>query len=107
MPGTTCTSSQPSSPKLSRICLVACTRSGAVMYSHFVMLATLVGGRDPGRRVATVTRVNSVDPDDVMTRPAEPPDAVVRYAAHEAGLIDVHLPADVASPRPLVVFVHG
>ena len=51
--------------------------------------------------------MSPVDPDDVMTRAAEPPDAVVRYAAHEAGLIDVHLPADAARPRPLVVFVHG
>jgi acetyl esterase/lipase len=48
-----------------------------------------------------------VDPDDVMTRPAPPPDAVVRYAAHDDGLIDVHLPAGPSQPRPLVVYVHG
>jgi acetyl esterase/lipase len=42
-----------------------------------------------------------------MTRAAEPPDAVVRYAAHDDGLIDVHLPAGAARPRPLVVFIHG
>jgi len=48
-----------------------------------------------------------VDTDDVMTRDAEPPDAVVRYAAHEAGVIDVHLPANAARPRPLGVYVHG
>src|SRR5690606_23654983 len=36
-PGTTWTSSQPSSPKLSRICLVLWISSGAVRYSHFVM----------------------------------------------------------------------
>ena len=34
------------------------------------------------------------------------PDAVVRYAAHEDGLIDVHLPAG-PGPHPLVVYVHG
>ena len=43
----------------------------------------------------------------MLTRLAEPPDAVVRYAAHDDGLIDVHLPADVSAPRPLVVYVHG
>ncbi|MFL6133643.1 MAG: alpha/beta hydrolase family protein [Nocardioidaceae bacterium] len=45
--------------------------------------------------------------DDVMTRAAEPPDAVLRYAPHDDGLIDVHLPAGDARPRPLVVYVHG
>ncbi len=34
------------------------------------------------------------------------PDAVVRYAAHEDGLVDVHLP-DGPGPHPLVVYVHG
>ncbi len=34
MPGTIWTSSQPSRPKLSRICLVAWTSTGAVRYSH-------------------------------------------------------------------------
>ena len=28
-------------------------------------------------------------PDDVMTRASEPPDAVVRYAPHDDGLVDV------------------
>src|SRR5688572_6284518 len=44
MPGTTCTSSQPSSPQLSRICLVAWTSTGTVTYSHFVMAATVATG---------------------------------------------------------------
>src|SRR5262249_17310390 len=35
--GSTVTSSQPSSPHWSRICLVAWIRSGTVAYSHFVM----------------------------------------------------------------------
>ena len=42
-----------------------------------------------------------------MTRPAEGPDAVLRYAAHEDGLVDVHLPPGPLRPSPLVVFVHG
>lgn len=36
-PGTTCTSSHPSCPHVSRICFVAWIRSGTVAYSHFVM----------------------------------------------------------------------
>jgi acetyl esterase/lipase len=47
--------------------------------------------------------------DDIgsVSRLALPlPDAVVRYAAHDDGLIDVHLPA--AGPAgPLVVLLHG
>lgn len=34
------------------------------------------------------------------------PDAVMRYAAHEDGLVDVHLPSG-PGPHPLVVYVHG
>ncbi len=37
--------------------------------------------------------------------PADLPDAVVRYAPHEDGILDVHLPD--AGPRPLVVLLHG
>jgi acetyl esterase/lipase len=50
------------------------------------------------------------DPTDVLSRAAEPPDAVVRYADHDDGVIDVFLPASVgrpSAPCPLVVFVHG
>jgi acetyl esterase/lipase len=50
------------------------------------------------------------DSTDVLTRAAEPPDAVVRYADHADGIVDVFLPASVGrptTPRPLVVFVHG
>jgi acetyl esterase/lipase len=43
----------------------------------------------------------------VMTRAADPPDAVLRYADHDAGLVDVHLPPEVPAPRPLIVNVHG
>src|SRR5712691_4368573 len=38
----TATSSQPSSPQLSRICLVACTSSGTVEYSHFCMGSNII-----------------------------------------------------------------
>jgi acetyl esterase/lipase len=48
-----------------------------------------------------------VPPEDVMSRSSEPPDAVVRYAAHDDGLVDVHLPARTDRPLPLVVYVHG
>jgi acetyl esterase/lipase len=48
-----------------------------------------------------------MQPDDVMTRPSEPPDLVLRYAAHDDGLVDVHLPPGAARPRPLVFYVHG
>jgi acetyl esterase/lipase len=49
-----------------------------------------------------------VDPDDVMARASEPPDAVVRYAGHADGLIDVHLPpGHQDTDRPLVFYVHG
>jgi acetyl esterase/lipase len=51
--------------------------------------------------------VGLMDPGDVTTRVSEPPDAVLRCAAHEDGIIDVHLPAGPATPRPLVFFVHG
>jgi acetyl esterase/lipase len=53
------------------------------------------------------TSVGPVDAEDVLTRASEPPDAVLRYAAHDDGLIDVHLPAGDARARPLVVYVHG
>jgi len=52
--------------------------------------------------------VGPVPDDDVMTRTSRLPDAVLRYAVHDAGLVDVHLPAAGAGEgRPLVVNVHG
>jgi acetyl esterase/lipase len=48
-----------------------------------------------------------VNSDDVLARPCEPPDVVLRYAAHDDGLIDVHLPPGPSRPRPLVFVVHG
>jgi acetyl esterase/lipase len=49
-------------------------------------------------------------PEDVLTRPAEPPDAVVRYAEHDDGVIDLYLPPREAhrdAGLPLLVFLHG
>ena len=52
--------------------------------------------------------MTGVDPTDVMTRAAELPDAVVRYAEHDDGLVDVHLPPRLRNtPAPLVVLLHG
>lgn len=42
---------------------------------------------------------------DVLTRPAGLPDAVVRYAEHDDGLLDVHVPHGPA--RGLLHLVHG
>src|SRR3954453_5323881 len=83
MPGTTCTSSQPSSPMLSRICLVACTSSGTVMYSHFVIAATLSMDASNVARVAA---------EHVLDRSMPGPDLVVRYGDHADAVIDVFLP---------------
>src|SRR3954454_3258690 len=91
MPGTTWTSSQPSAPKLSRICLVACTSSGAVMYSHLSMAPTLV----PDPR----------DYDRQMPVPPDLPDAVLRYDHHEDALVDVHVPA--APNGSTLLLLHG
>ncbi|NUR06462.1 MAG: alpha/beta hydrolase [Nocardioidaceae bacterium] len=41
-----------------------------------------------------------------MTRSSEPPDAVLRYADHDDGVVDVHLPS-TPGPHPLVVHLHG
>jgi len=43
----------------------------------------------------------------VLTRSSEPPDAVLRYAPHADGVIDLHLPPGPSRPRPLVFLVHG
>ncbi len=46
----------------------------------------------------------------MLSRPAEGPDVVLRYAEHADGVIDVFLPPSLgrpAQPGPLVVAVHG
>jgi acetyl esterase/lipase len=49
-----------------------------------------------------------VDPDEVLTRTSDLPDAVLRYADHADGVVDVHLPpTGDGSPRPLVFLLHG
>jgi acetyl esterase/lipase len=44
--------------------------------------------------------------DSVLDRAAALPDAVVRYADHTDGVVDLHLPAG-PGPHPLVVTLHG
>jgi acetyl esterase/lipase len=50
-------------------------------------------------------------PDDVLTRPAPPPDLVIRYGAGPEHVADVRLPprrpGAMAPPAPLVIFLHG
>lgn len=50
-------------------------------------------------------------PDDVLTRPAPPPDLVIRYGAGPEHVADVRLPrrrsGATAPPAPLVIFLHG
>ncbi len=46
----------------------------------------------------------------MLSRPAESPDIVLRYADHADGLVDVFLPPALGvpeSPAPLLVLVHG
>jgi acetyl esterase/lipase len=50
--------------------------------------------------------VAHVPPDDLLTRPAALPEAVLRYGAHADALVELHLPR-AGGPRPLVVLVHG
>ncbi len=52
-----------------------------------------------------------VDPDDVLMRTADMPDAVLRYDGRREAVIDVHVPArhpaDAPAAAPLVVLIHG
>ncbi len=43
----------------------------------------------------------------MLTRSSEPPDAVLRYAPHADGVVDMHLPPGPSRPRPLLFLVHG
>ncbi|MFB6394022.1 alpha/beta hydrolase family protein [Polymorphospora lycopeni] len=49
----------------------------------------------------------SSDPRSVLSRPAPPPDATVRYGGHPDQIADVRLPGGTGPVRPLVVVVHG
>ena len=43
----------------------------------------------------------------VLSRPAPPPDQVLRYGPLPEHIVDVRLPAASGAPRPLVMIVHG
>ncbi|MBA3311186.1 MAG: hypothetical protein H0U28_14245, partial [Nocardioidaceae bacterium] len=50
------------------------------------------------------------DPSEVLTRPAEGPDVVLRYAEHSEAVVDVFWPAAFGvpeTPSRLVVLFHG
>ena len=53
-----------------------------------------------------MTPVTPAPSEDVLTRTAAMPDAVLRYDDHEDGIVDLHLPPG-PGPHPLVVLVHG
>jgi acetyl esterase/lipase len=50
-------------------------------------------------------------PDDVLTRPAPPPDLVIRYGTGPEQVADIRLPTRravaMSQPSPLVIFLHG
>jgi acetyl esterase/lipase len=48
-------------------------------------------------------------PDDVLARPAPPPDLTIRYGSGPEGIADVRLPGERHGmpPAPLVIFLHG
>ena len=48
-----------------------------------------------------------VDPREVLTRTSDGPDAVVRYADHPDGVLDVFVPPSRRTGSPLVVLLHG
>ena len=51
-----------------------------------------------------------MDSREVLTRKADGPDAILRYADHSDGLIDVFLPPGTGRPErpsPLVLVIHG
>ena len=48
-----------------------------------------------------------MDPREVLTRPAPPPDFTVRYGDGPDHVADVRLPAGGSPVRPPVVFLHG
>ena len=51
-----------------------------------------------------------MDARDVLTRPAQPPDLVLRYGDHPDQLVDGWLPARPLAgqePRPLLLLIHG
>lgn len=45
--------------------------------------------------------------DDILTRPAPPPDLTVAYGDHPDQIADVRLPPEGPEVRPLIIFIHG
>src|SRR5687768_420317 len=99
----TWTSSQPSSPHWSRICLVACTISGTVAYSYFVMAATLA----PDRTGASVAAVSDDGQTDILFRTARPPDRTQVTGPAQTDVYDVWEPATDRARGVTVALVHG
>jgi acetyl esterase/lipase len=62
---------------------------------------------DPADPADLVDLVDLADPRAVLSRPAPPPDATVRYGRHPDQVADVRLPDALDPTRPLVVVVHG
>lgn len=75
----------------------------------------LVGIGVPVRdAVPRSTRVDAMDPAEILTRPAPPPDGTIRYGPGPDNIADVRLPsggglrgASAGSGQPLVVVLHG
>src|ERR1017187_5444729 len=75
----------------------------------------LVGIGVPVRdAVPRSTRVDAMDPAEILTRPAPPPDATIRYGPGPDNIAYVRLPsgggprgASAGSGQPLVVVLHG
>ena len=104
-PVTTCTSSQPSSPHWSRICLVACTISGTVAYSHGLAWRAALAQRL--RRMRPMATPHPT-PSRCSTR-AAPAAARDRRptATDPAQVYDVRLPGGRRAATLTVVVVHG
>src|SRR3954447_22278652 len=95
MPGTICTNSQPSSPQLSRICLVAWTSRGTGTYSHFCIAGILPNRRVPGQLSAhagsRLARLTLVPAEEILEGDMTHPQG--GYPGHPE-------PAPVPSPDP-------
>jgi acetyl esterase/lipase len=69
------------------------------------------GRRRPNASHATGDEEANVEPRDILTRPAPPPDLVLRYGPDRDHVADLRLPAvpssSHATTAPLVLFLHG
>ncbi len=45
--------------------------------------------------------------DDILTRPAPPPDFTVAYGDHPDQIADVRLPPEGPEVQPIIIFIHG